>query len=339
MCVLCGFWQLDNQAHTYPSSSQELKLRSQDGGPKILGDPRSKFAMEVAIAAELERSRLCAPEQVAFRHPCSASSDREVAPERHSQGGQRLKSMEMSRAHSLTGTKQLVLLYSNDSHLRLHPVLPNFPLAPQACTPARTRTTCPPPRVSLLDDVTRSSTFSTAASLSPHLRQRLRQSQLGALGDRAGGVYGDSLGFSRVETCHYSDDSSYQASLPRRAWGQSDVKLQGPTTACRASEFRPLGHYAHLSRRQSPARPTYLPLGPNPLSERPASLCVLGAGSFSDSDSELVYPYYCHTLGMLISTASLACMRLSSGSLQLDEEEEDEGGDPFKLIDTDGAKA
>ncbi|XP_048883570.1 FERM domain-containing protein 7-like [Brienomyrus brachyistius] len=337
MCVLCGFRQLYDQAHTYPCSSQALKLGSQDGGPQILGDLRSKSAMEVVIAAELERSRLCAPEQVAFRHPCSASSDREVAPERRSQGGRRLKSMEMSRAHSLTGTQQLVLLYPNDSHLRLHPVLPTFPLAAQACTPAKTRTTCPAPRLSLLDDVTRSSTFSAAASLSPRLRQRLRQSRLGALGDRGGGVYGGSLGFSSVETGHYSDDSSYQASLPQRAWSQADVKLQDPTATCRASEFRPLGHYAHLSRRQSPARPTYLPLGPSPLSERPASLCVLGAGSFSDSDSESVYPYYCSTLGMLLSTAPLACMRLSSGSLQLDEE--DEGGDPFKLTDNDGAKA
>nr|XP_023651889.1 FERM domain-containing protein 7 [Paramormyrops kingsleyae] len=329
--------QLYDQAHTYPSSSQALKLGSQDGGPQLLGDLRSKSTMEDVFAAELERSRLHAPEQVAFRHPCSASSDREVAPERHSQGGQRLKSMEMSRAHSITGTQQLVLLYPSDSHLRLHPVLPTFPLAAQACTPAKTRTTCPAPRLSLLDDVTRSSTFSAAASLSPRLRQRLRQSRLGAPGDRA--VYGGSLGFSRVETGQYSDDFSYQASLPRRAWSQADVKLQGPTAACRASEFCPLGHYAHLSRRQSPARPTYLPLGPNLLSERPASLCVLGAESFSDSDSELIYPYYCPTLGMLVSTAPLACMRLSSGSLQLDEEEEDEGGDPIKLIDTDGAKA
>lgn len=49
-------------------------------------------------------------------------------------------------------------------------------------------------------------------------------------------------------------------------------------------------------------------------------------GSYSDSDPEVFYPYYCPPpmLGRMVRPAGLARMRFSSGSLQLDEEEEGE---------------
>ena len=56
-------------------------------------------------------------------------------------------------------------------------------------------------------------------------------------------------------------------------------------------------------------------------------------GSYSDSEKEVFYPYYCPPppLGKMVRPAGLARMRFSSGSLQLDEEEEgeeeEEGGE------------
>lgn len=49
-------------------------------------------------------------------------------------------------------------------------------------------------------------------------------------------------------------------------------------------------------------------------------------GSYSDSDPEVFYPYYCPPpqLGKVVRPAGLAKMRFSSGSLQLEEEEEGE---------------
>lgn len=51
-------------------------------------------------------------------------------------------------------------------------------------------------------------------------------------------------------------------------------------------------------------------------------------GSYSDSEPEVFYPYYCPPppppLARMVRPAGLARMRFSSGSLQLDEEEEEE---------------
>lgn len=49
-------------------------------------------------------------------------------------------------------------------------------------------------------------------------------------------------------------------------------------------------------------------------------------GSYSDSEPEVFYPYYCPPVlqGKVVRHPGLARMRFSSGSLQLDEEEEEE---------------
>ncbi|XP_063042938.1 FERM domain-containing protein 7, partial [Engraulis encrasicolus] len=135
------------------------------------------------------------------------------------------------------------------------------------------------------------------------------------------------LDLGRTEVGHYSDDSSFHTGLPRRASSQPDVDFLHPPQPplAQASEYRPLGYYPHLSRQQPmPARPTYLPLSSSPLPERPTSLCVLGTGSYSDSDSEPFVPYYYPAVGKVVRSAPLARMRFSSGSLQLEEEEEEE---------------
>ncbi|XP_061664128.1 LOW QUALITY PROTEIN: FERM domain-containing protein 7 [Syngnathoides biaculeatus] len=114
----------------------------------------------------------------------------------------------------------------------------------------------------------------------------------------------------RAEAGHYSDDCNFLPGLPRRA----DIKFHVP-----ASEFRPLGYYPHLSR---PTRPTFLPLNAPPQPERPA-------GSHSDSEPEVFYPYYCPPP----RPVRPARMRLSSGSFQLDEDDEEE----LKKEETKGA--
>lgn len=136
------------------------------------------------------------------------------------------------------------------------------------------------------------------------------------------------LAVGRVEAGHYSDDSTFLPGLPRRVASQPDVKFQHSRTSNPnfnpASEFRPLGYYPHLTR---PSRPTYLPLNSSPLRERPTSLCMMGSavGSYSDSEPEVFYPYYYPPVlqGKVVRHPGLARMRFSSGSLQLDEEEEE----------------
>ncbi|XP_029555210.1 FERM domain-containing protein 7-like [Salmo trutta] len=271
------------------------------------------------------------------------------------------------RGRLLANTQQLVLLYpSPHSHLYPYPCLelhPILPLSAQAymsgCSsfsldhapaplPLSHYGPRPAPQAALLDDFIRSSSFSNPSSLSPCLRRQRHRYNVPPGMAIAPGLYAATLAgcgagrreFGREETAgHFSDDSSYQAGLPKRSWSQSDMKVLRPSAP--AAEFRPLGHYPHLSRRHSPARPTHLPLNLSPMPERPASVCVLGAGSrtgsgeISLSDSDVMFPYYCPGLGKLVRSGPLARMRISSGSLQLDEGEEDS----FNLSDPEGSAA
>lgn len=237
--------------------------------------------------------------------------------------------------------QQLVLLYPNTPAYQYHPVLPTFPLAgssPLMQHPYLTEYVSIPSveRIPLarrqdyvtVDDLQRPSFY--PPSVSP-IRRNLRSGS-GSLGParvykpRTNGMR--HLGVGRVEAGHYSDDSTFLPGLPRRVSSQQDVKFHHSRTSNPnfnpASEFRPLGYYPHLSR---PSRPTYLPLNSSPLPERPTSLCMMGGvvGSYSDSEPEVFYPYYCPPVlqGKMVQHPGLARMRFSSGSLQLDEQEEE----------------
>ncbi|XP_030649130.1 FERM domain-containing protein 7 [Chanos chanos] len=249
----------------------------------------------------------------------------------------------LQRGRLVANVPPLVLLYPNPHHhphgcMGLHPLLPFYPIT---CASPLLLPRCPhqpPLHACFLDDAIRSSSFSgPSADVSP-LRRRQRYGGL-ALGYPSGLYVGTLAGcgrldHSREELGHFSDDSSYQSALPRRSLSQSDMKLLRPLPAAApAAEFRPLGHYPHLSRRQAPPRPTHLPLrsaSSPPLPERPSSVCVSGGGggcrgetSHSDSDSDTFCPFYCPGMDRLVRPGPLARMRISSGSLQLDEEEED----------------
>lgn len=75
------------------------------------------------------------------------------------------------------------------------------------------------------------------------------------------------------------------------------------------------------------------------MAEQTTSLCALGAGSrtgsgeFRLNNSHIVFPYYCPGLGNLVHSGALAQMCISSGTLQLDEE------DSINLSDPEGIAA
>ncbi|XP_035462262.2 FERM domain-containing protein 7 [Scophthalmus maximus] len=242
--------------------------------------------------------------------------------------------------------QQLVLLYPNSPAYQYHPVLPTFPSAvssPLNRHPYLTDYVAvsslerfPQPRrrdYVTMASVSRPSFYPLShdsPSISP-IRRNLRPYGSGGLARvyQPGSNGARFLGSGHTEAGHYSDDSNFLPGLPRRVASQPDVKFHLSRSSNPAfnpaSEFRPLGYYPHLTR---PSRPTYLPLNSSPLPERPASLCMIAGttGSYSDSDPEVFYPYYCPPppLGKVVRSAGLARMRFSSGSLQLDEEEEEE---------------
>ncbi|KAL4648213.1 hypothetical protein GN956_G6562 [Arapaima gigas] len=298
---------------------------------------RSQSAVEVVLATELEPRRARASDPRGYGHSRSSSFSGMVPAgfRRRSQGApfrQWPALAEVPRGHLLGNTQPLLLLYPGP-HLQLHPVLPALPLAAQAYVSTSTSFCLSSPlqlhghvprsahHASLLDEVIRSSSFSSPSSLPPVRRQQLRHNGLGVVpGLYPSGVAVDSSDHSGEEAGHFSDDSSYQTGLPKRSWSQSDVKFLRSRPGAHAAEFRPLGHYPHLSRRRSAHA--------RPVPDRPASLCVLGAGSsaefsLSDSEPDVFYPYYCPVLGKILHAAPPARMRISSGSLQLDEGEED----------------
>lgn len=244
--------------------------------------------------------------------------------------------------------QQLVLLYPNSPAYQYHPILPSFPLAgssPLNRHPYLTDYVAVSslerfPHSRRQDYVTMGSiprpSFYPLGHDSPShspIRRNFRASGSGGLGlarvYQPGSNGSRFYGVGHTEAGHYSDDSNFLPGLPRRVASQPDVKFHLSRSSNPAfnpaSEFRPLGYYPHLTR---PSRPTYLPLNSSPLPERPSSLCMIGgtAGSYSDSDPEVFYPYYCPppAMGRGVRSAGLARMRFSSGSLQLDEEEEEE---------------
>ncbi|XP_010128508.1 PREDICTED: LOW QUALITY PROTEIN: FERM domain-containing protein 7 [Chlamydotis macqueenii] len=107
---------------------------------------------------------------------------------------------------------------------------------------------------------------------------------------------------------------------PKRSWSQSDMKtIRFPY----GSEFRPLGPCPALSSRKAgvfwhvPAQQG-LASGPRRSAER----YVGSSTESSDSDSDLLAADYCSLYGRVLRSP-MARVRLSSGSLQLDEEDEE----------------
>ncbi|KAM9324029.1 FERM domain-containing protein 7 [Gastrophryne carolinensis] len=146
---------------------------------------------------------------------------------------------------------------------------------------------------------------------------------------------------SRPDTQITNMESS-QEPYPKRSLSHSDMKS---AWFPRSSEFRPLGPYPFLSRTSNVSRsplphkliPLPLPPPPLPPPPPPPSLLVQSSTSqkgphvieryvysgteSSDSESEIINPYYYAVFGKNVRHP-MARVRLSSGSLQLDEEED-----------------
>ncbi|NXV24934.1 FRMD7 protein, partial [Cepphus grylle] len=117
-----------------------------------------------------------------------------------------------------------------------------------------------------------------------------------------------------------SFDYSLQEQPPKRSWSQSDMKtIHFPY----GSEFRLLGPCPMLSSRRGaifqhlPGQPG-LALGPRCSAER----YVGSSTESSDSESDLLATDYCSLYSRVLQSP-MARVRLSSGSLQLDEEDEE----------------
>ncbi|KAM8997047.1 FERM domain-containing protein 7 isoform 4-T4 [Ara ararauna] len=105
---------------------------------------------------------------------------------------------------------------------------------------------------------------------------------------------------------------------PKRSWSQSDMKtIRFPF----GSEFRPLGPCPALSSRKGGA---FWPVpAPRGQGQRRSTERYLGSSTeSSDSDPDLLPSEHCSLYGRVLR-APMARVRLSSGSLQLDEEDEE----------------
>ncbi|KAL0970654.1 hypothetical protein UPYG_G00245150 [Umbra pygmaea] len=345
------------RGHALAQSEEEVKQQQEVGRvyPK-----HSQSAIEAVFSTEFQRSRLpqAFHQSNASQKQRSASASGVIGERRGRAGAHRQEGVGhrlgggdfhgYSRARRrpnpqpASDMQQLILLYPNNPAYQFRPVLPTFPLAGyphgHAYLSAGTVASLERlPQMRRLDHDTfeglkgpSHNSRSDSSSLSP-LRRSLHPSELGFARVYQGGLATGNVArrsdIGMIEAGHYSDDSSFLPGLPRRATSQPDVKFPRVVPASNpASEFRPLGYYPHLSRHQTPQRPSYLPLNSSPVPDRPTSLCVLGgiSGSYSDSDPEVFYPYYCTALGKMVQSNALARMRFSSGSLQLDEEEEGE---------------
>ncbi|XP_027674328.2 FERM domain-containing protein 7 isoform X2 [Chelonia mydas] len=117
-------------------------------------------------------------------------------------------------------------------------------------------------------------------------------------------------------------DYSIQEQLPKRSWSQSDMKtIYFPY----GSEFRPLGPCPALSNRKASILRSLLAQQglSNPAAVPRQAERGVGSGTeSSDSDSDLLNADYYSLYGQ-VGKSPLARVRLSSGSLQLEEEDEE----------------
>ncbi|KAL8180777.1 UNVERIFIED_CONTAM: FERM domain-containing protein 7, partial [Gekko kuhli] len=116
-------------------------------------------------------------------------------------------------------------------------------------------------------------------------------------------------------------DYGSQEQLPKRSWSQSDMKtIRFPY----GSEFRPLGPCPVLTSRKTDILQYVLAQQRFPEAPRIQRTpeCYVGSGTeSSDSDSDLLPDYY--SLYGRVVKAPRTRVRLSSGSLQLEEEDEE----------------
>ncbi|XP_065545425.1 FERM domain-containing protein 7 isoform X1 [Lathamus discolor] len=281
-----------------------------------LDTQRRSSAVEVTFAAELERSK---PEASASFLPHSRSSsafpllyaelELERAWEPPDLFGARTP-LTSFRPHQQFAGNNKSTSVGNMREVSARPlVYLDVPCPPPTATPA--------PQVLFYMDVAPQPPWHALAP-SEDAATPPRQSPIGPRGrelHREAACVGRA-GQSRALA--HSFDYGLQEQPPKRSWSQSDMKtIRFPF----GSEFRPLGPCPALSSRKGGAFwPVPAPRGPGP---RRSTERYLGSSTeSSDSDPDLLPSEHCSLYGRVLR-APMARVRLSSGSLQLDEEDEE----------------
>ncbi|XP_074455865.1 FERM domain-containing protein 7 isoform X2 [Larus michahellis] len=292
----------------------------------ILDSRRRSSPVEVTFAAELERSK---PEASPAFLPHSKSSsafpllyaelERAWEPTDHFSARNPLTSFQPH--HQFAGNSKSTSV-GNTREVSTQPlVYSDVPCPPPVATPA--------PQVLFYLDRPPQPPCHTLASgedadsgCSPAAAKPPRRSPSGT---RAGNFHRDAMGVAAGRSMAPAGESrllarsfdyGLQEQPPKRSWSQSDMKtIRFPY----GSEFRPLGPCPVLSSRR-PGVFQHLPGQPGP--RRSAERYVGSSTESSDSDSDFLATDYCSLYGRVLRSP-MARVRLSSGSLQLDEEDEE----------------
>lgn len=324
-----------------PAQVEELRLAYGGRGPyhangvhasePTLDSRRRSSAVEVTFAAELERSK---PEASPSFLPHSKSSsafpllyaelELERAWEAADLFGAR-NPLTSFRPHQFTGNSKSPSV-GNMREVSTRPlVYTDVPCPPPMAAPAPQvlfyldRPPQPPCHAPVPGE-------DTASGRSPAATKPLRRSPSGTRAGEfhrkaacvAAGASVAPAGESRLLARSF--DYGLQEQPPKRSWSQSDMKtIRFPY----GSEFRPLGPCPALSSRKAGIfRHTPAQQGLAPGLRRSAERYVGSSTESSDSDSDLLAADYCSLYGRVLRSP-MARVRLSSGSLQLDEEDEE----------------
>ncbi|XP_043913430.1 FERM domain-containing protein 7 [Protopterus annectens] len=174
----------------------------------------------------------------------------------------------------------------------------------------------------LVEEIIRSSSISSPVSISPSSRRlnAIRNSGIRE-GRAARNSCGSILHVAQEDRNNFSNNptsTDIQKQVPKRSWSQSDMKAL-KFTQC-GSEFKPLGPCPALTRKPTAGR--YML--PQQVAAEHSTL--YGSEQYASSRTEYessyepINHYYYPAIGRPVKP--LARVRLSSGSLQLDEEEE-----------------
>ncbi|XP_064014987.1 FERM domain-containing protein 7 [Pogoniulus pusillus] len=291
------------------------------GSEPTLDSRRRSSAVEVAFAAELERSK---PEAALGFLPHSKSSfafpllyaelELERAWESADLFGARSSLSSFRPQHQFSGSSKSTSV-GNMREVSARPLVYTDVPCPQPAAAAAPQIVFyldkppqPPCRAPVPGE-------EAGGGHSPAAAQPLRRSPSGTRAEElpreAAGTGAAPAGESRPPARSF--DFGLQEQPPKRSWSQSDMKaIRFPY----GSEFRPLGPCPALSSRRGGL--SGQGLGPRRCAER----FVGSSTESSDSDSDLLAADYCSLYGQR-RRSPMARLRLSSGSLQLDEEDEE----------------
>nr|XP_014354002.1 PREDICTED: FERM domain-containing protein 7 [Latimeria chalumnae] len=318
----------------YKELSEKLSQRSLEAN-------RRNSAVEVVFAAELERSKPEAdPASIqqskissSFPHICYR--DAENKPD-VLQGPKSTIYSETSKIAAVENKNRMLGIQGDVARQYprqtgspnksfgvplLDSVVPNvsFYLGKPPQVPRRTSV--------LVEEILRMSSCSSSVSLSPTGKEL---NNLRGDGPYETAAARDNCGSISSEVQESGRLCNAQTQTPQRSWSQSDMKL---LRAAHGSEFRPIGPCPPLIRKSSIGRYVL----PQQIAKehkgawRATERFVSSGTESSDSDSEIINPYYYPLFGKIVRNSSLARIRLSSGSLQFDEEDEDS----FDLCDSE----